>query len=282
MCGRFTQKYTWRELVELYRPTQAARNLEPRYNVAPTTTIDAVHVRDGSRELVPMRWGLVPSWWKKTLKEVPSTFNARCETVAEKPVFRSAFKRTRCIIPASGYYEWRTVNGAKQPFYFSASDTGVLSIAGLWDEWKDIASGEPLLSCTMIVTEANEFAGRVHDRMPVFLAEDSFEAWLDGSAGAELLRPAPENLLHVWLVSKASTDPAAAATIPRLSIASPVDPTGYLGLASGTIRLRRNTASGGSSEAPATEEDQTRYGAGRGLVSRGRLAPHQGAIPGCR
>ena len=82
MCGRFTQKYTWRELVELYRLTQPARNLEPRYNVAPTSTIDAVRVRDGARELVPMRWGLVPSWWKKPLKDVPATFNARGETVA--------------------------------------------------------------------------------------------------------------------------------------------------------------------------------------------------------
>ena len=202
MCGRFTQKYTWRELVELYRLTQPARNLEPRYNVAPTSTIDAVRVRDGVRELAPMRWGLVPSWWKKPLKDVPATFNAHGETVAEKPMFRSASKRTRCIVPASGYYEWRTINGAKQPYYFSASDAGVLSIAGLWDEWNDITSGEPLLSCTMIVTEANEFAGRVHDRMPVFLAGDSFDTWLDGSVGVELLCSAPENLLHVWPVSK--------------------------------------------------------------------------------
>jgi putative SOS response-associated peptidase YedK len=166
--------------VELDRLTQPARNLEPRYKVAPTSTIDAVRVRDGALELVPMRWGLVPSWWKKPLKDVPASFNARGETVADKPMFRSAFKRTRCIIPASGYYEWRTINGVKQPNYFSASDAGVLSIAGLWDEWNDITSGEPLLSCTMIVTEANEFAGRVHDRMPVFLAGDSFETWLDG------------------------------------------------------------------------------------------------------
>jgi putative SOS response-associated peptidase YedK len=104
-------------------------------------------------------------------------------------MFRSAFKRTRCIIPASGYYEWQTINGAKQPYYFSASDAGVLSIAGLWGEWNDITSGEPRLPCTMIVTEANEFAGRVHDRVPVFVAGDSFEAWLDGSAGVELLCP---------------------------------------------------------------------------------------------
>ena len=220
MCGRFTQKYTWRELVGLYRLTQTARNLEPRYNVGPTTTIDALRVRDGTRELVAMRWGLVPSWWKKSLKELPSTFNARSDTVGEKPVFRSAFKRTRCIIPASGYYEWRTVNGAKQPYYFSAFDAGVLSIAGLWDEWKDIESGEPLLSCTMIVTEANEFAGRIHDRMPVFLAADRFESWLDGPPAPSSCVPRLKICLMSGLYRSASNDPAPAATIRRLSIRS--------------------------------------------------------------
>jgi putative SOS response-associated peptidase YedK len=202
MCGRFTQKYTWRELVDLYRLTQPARNLEPRYNVAPTTEIDVLRLRDGAREVVPMRWGLVPGWWKKSLKEIPATFNARSDTVAEKPMYRDAFKRSRCIIPASGYYEWRAEGGGKQPYYFSPADGGVLSIAGLWDEWREGNSPGRLLSCTMIVTEANEFAGRVHDRMPVFLAENGFASWIDGSAGTELLRPAPENLLRVWPVSR--------------------------------------------------------------------------------
>jgi putative SOS response-associated peptidase YedK len=202
MCGRFTQRCTWRELVDLYRLTQPARNLEPRYNIAPTTTVDVLRVRDGTRELVPMRWGFVPGWWKKSIKETAATFNARSETVDEKPMFRSAFKRSRCIIPASGYFEWRAEHGAKQPYYFSAADDGVLSIAGLWDHWKDIETGELLLSCTMIVTDANRFAGRVHNRMPVFLDEEYLGSWLDGSAGAELLRPAPENLLQVWPVSK--------------------------------------------------------------------------------
>ncbi len=105
MCGRFTQSYTWRELAELYRLTQPALNLRPRYNIAPTTSIDAVSLADAGRELVPMRWGLIPGWWKKTAKEVPSTFNARAETVEQRPMFRSAFKRTRCIVPASAYYE---------------------------------------------------------------------------------------------------------------------------------------------------------------------------------
>jgi putative SOS response-associated peptidase YedK len=209
MCGRFTQKYTWRELVDLYRLTQPARNLEPRYNIAPTTTVDVLRVRDGTRELVPMRWGLVPGWWKKSIKETAATFNARSETVDEKPMFRSAFKRSRCIIPASGYFEWRAEHGAKQPYYFSEADDGVLSIAGLWDHWKDIETGELLLSCTIIVTDANRFAGRVHNRMPVFLDEDNLDSWLDGCAGTELLRPAPENLLQVWPVSKRVNRPVS-------------------------------------------------------------------------
>jgi putative SOS response-associated peptidase YedK len=216
MCGRFTQKYTWRELVELYHLTQPARNLEPRYNIAPTTTIDVLRVRDGAREIVPMRWGLVPNWWKKSLKEVPATFNARSDTVIEKPMFRYAFERSRCIIPASGYYEWQAVKGGKQPYYFSAANGGVLSIAGLWDQWKDIQTGEPLVSCTMIVTEANKFAARIHDRMPVFLAEDSLQAWLDNSAGAELLRPAPDDLLQMWPVSQLVNRPVIGEEDPTI------------------------------------------------------------------
>src|SRR5208283_2123191 len=157
MCGRFTQSYTWRELVELYRLTQPARNLRPRYNIAPTTAIDVVRLAETGPELVPMRWGLIPGWWKKTAKEVPSTFNARSETVAQKPMFRSAFKRTRCIVPASGYYEWRAAEGGKQPYFICAADGAVLSIAGLWDQWKGAETGETISSATLIVTAANDF-----------------------------------------------------------------------------------------------------------------------------
>jgi putative SOS response-associated peptidase YedK len=102
MCGRFTNRLTWREIVALYRlsvPATPERNLPARYNICPTDTIDVVIEREGKRELVPMRWGLVPWWWKKKAKEAPATFNARAETVAEKPMFRDAFKRSRCLIP---------------------------------------------------------------------------------------------------------------------------------------------------------------------------------------
>jgi len=201
MCGRFTQHYTWRELVALYRLTMPAVNLQPRYNIAPTTTIDVVVPRAGDRlELVQMRWGLIPSWWKKTAKEAPSTFNARAETVAEKPMFRAAFKRSRCVIPASGYYEWKATETGKQPYYISAADGSVLSFAGIWDEWLDIETSEPVKSCTIIVTDANTLTRKIHDRMPVILSQ--FEPWLAGTGGVDVLKPAPEDILRMWPVSR--------------------------------------------------------------------------------
>jgi putative SOS response-associated peptidase YedK len=128
----------------------AARNLEPRYNIAPTTTIDVVLPTVDGPTLVPMRWGLIPSWWKKTATEVPSTFNARAESVAEKPMIRSAFNHNRCIILASGYFEWKAMPDGKQPHFISAADGGVLGIAGLWDRWHSTETGEALLSCRSI------------------------------------------------------------------------------------------------------------------------------------
>jgi putative SOS response-associated peptidase YedK len=133
---------------------------------------------------------------------VPSTFNARAERVAQKPMFRSAFKRTRCIVPATGYYEWRAVEGGKQPYFISAADGAVLSIAGLWDEWRDPETSEAILSCTLIVTAANDFTWRIHDCTPVLLERHNLDAWLTGKAGVELLRPAPNDLLRMWPVSK--------------------------------------------------------------------------------
>jgi putative SOS response-associated peptidase YedK len=224
MCGRFTRKYTWRELWELYRLTSPASNLEPRYNVCPTTVIDTVVKRGREPILAPMRWGLVPGWWSKPLKELKAaTFNARAESVAEKPFFRDAFRRSRCLIPVSGYYEWQDTAGGKQPHYFTAQDgSPVLTIAGLWDEWIDVESKTPLRSCCMIVTGANDFVGQVHDRMPVLLQPHDFDAWLSGKSGIELLKPAPNDLLQRWPVSKrvnASRAPDDDATLIELAAA---------------------------------------------------------------
>jgi len=199
MCGRFSQRYTWREIRNLHGLTGAARNLQAHYNIAPTDPVDVVKSRDGgANELVSMRWGLIPYWWKKPLKQLPATFNAPAEGIAGKPMFRDAFKRHRCIIPASSYYEWIAKPDGKQPYFISAADGGVLSFAGLRDRWKNPETGEPLTSCTIIVTDANAVTRAIHDRMPVILDQADFEPWLNGAAGAELLRPAADNRLRMW------------------------------------------------------------------------------------
>jgi putative SOS response-associated peptidase YedK len=201
MCGRFTQAYTWAEVYAFLSLTGPARNLRPRYNIAPTTTIDVARSGQGGCELVPMRWGLVPSWWKKPLKELPSTFNARAESVAEKPMFRSAFKARRCIIPASGFYEWTGKAGAKVPHYFSSPDGGPLAFAGLWESWSDPETSETIFSAVVIVGAANAWMARFHDRMPVILSPADFGAWLTGTSPDELLRPPAVGALQEWVVS---------------------------------------------------------------------------------
>ena len=205
MCGRFTNRLTWEEMVRLYRLTldQPARNVQARYNICPTDPIDAVAERDGKRELIPMRWGLIPNWWSKPLKEMKAaTFNARVETVTDKPFFRDAFRRTRCIIPASGYYEWHDTPSGKQPYYFTAADGSPLSIAGLWDEWNDHETGEKLKSCTMVIADANDFVRQVHDRMPALLQPRNFDAWLRAQSGLEVIKPAANDALRRWPVSQ--------------------------------------------------------------------------------
>lgn len=202
MCGRFTQAYTWEEVYAFLNLLGPPRNLRPRYNIAPTTTINVMRAGEDGRELIDMRWGLVPGWWRKPLRDLPSTFNARAETIDSKPMFRSAFKSRRCIIPASGFYEWRGPKTDRRPFYISAADGApVLAMAGLWESWRSPDDPSPLLSATIIVTEANKFMSAIHDRMPVFLVPQDFDAWLSGVAGTEILRPADEGLLQAWPVS---------------------------------------------------------------------------------
>src|SRR4051794_23265245 len=151
-----------------------------------------------------MRWGLVPSWWKKSLKELPATFNARAETVTEKPMFRDAFKRGRCLIPASGYYEWLNTPDGKQPFYFTRRDGDVMTIAGLWANWTNPADGSKVKSAAMVIGSANVFVRQFHDRMPMVLEKNEFDAWEHGDSklAASLLDPAGEEVLQARPVSR--------------------------------------------------------------------------------
>jgi putative SOS response-associated peptidase YedK len=206
-----------------YRLTlDARRNTQTRYNTCPTTPVDVVVERDGARDLRSMRWGLIPYWWKKKTKETPATFNARAETVAEKPMFRSSFKTKRCLIPASGHHEWQDTPTGKQPYYFTPCSGSALTFAGLWDEWRDIETKELTKSCTMIITEPNDFVREVHDRMPVILEEKNFEAWLSGEAGTELLKPAANDVLQRWPVSRrvnsSRADDSDATLIERIEL----------------------------------------------------------------
>src|SRR6516164_8112277 len=146
--------------------------------------------------------GLVPNWWNKALKQLSATFNARAESVVDRPMFRDAFRRHRCIIPASGYYEWLKKPDGRQPYFISAADGGVLSFAGLWDRWKNPETGEPVISCTIIGTDADELTRPIHDRMPVVLDKADIRLWLSGEAGTELLKPAAEDRLRMWPVSR--------------------------------------------------------------------------------
>jgi putative SOS response-associated peptidase YedK len=147
-----------------------------------------------------------------------ATFNARAETVATKPMFRDAFKSKRCLIPASGYYEWSGVPGNKQPYYFTRRDGQPMTFAGLSSNWKDKEAANNLLSCTMVITEPNKLAAEIHDRMPVILEAKYFEQWERGDAkdAAALLKPAGEDALQKWPVSKRVNSSRAPDDDPSL------------------------------------------------------------------
>jgi putative SOS response-associated peptidase YedK len=168
---------------------------------------------------VRLRWGLIPYWWNKPLKEMRlATFNARAESVATKPMFRDAFKSKRCLISASGYYEWSGVPGNKQPCYFTRRDGQPITFAGLWSSWKDKEAGNSLLSCTMVITEPNKLAAEIHDRMPVIVEAKDFEQWERGDVkdAAALMKPAGDDVLQKWPVSKRVNSSRAPDDDPTL------------------------------------------------------------------
>ena len=207
MCGRFGLLHTWDEMFESYSLISPALNLQERFNIAPTQAIVAVTAsrEAGGNTATLFQWGLVPSW-AKDVSIGAKMINARGETVAEKPAFRAAFRRRRCLIPASGFYEWqKRGDGPKQPFWNTAADGGLLTFAGLWESWISPA-GDELQTCTIITNTANDSLAPIHARMPVILAPADFDAWLDvrdetdTAAASALLRPAPAEVITAWPV----------------------------------------------------------------------------------
>lgn len=200
-------RHTPSQLQEFYNALLEAK-IDAHYNIAPGSTVLALRDSSEGRIGSLMRWGLIPSW-AKDLSSLPMLHNARGETVAEKPMFRQALRKRRCIVPASGFYEWKTVPGQrlKQPFYISFKDGAPMSFAGLWETAR-MPDGGTLDTCTIITTGANTVLEPIHHRMPVLLDRSDWQAWLghepiEPSRLAEMIKPfAPDNM-QAWGVSHA-------------------------------------------------------------------------------
>lgn len=182
MCGRYKlskRKAEWTPQFDV--EFEADVDDYPRYNIAPTQSVWTVRQPTDSekREAVRMRWGLIP-FWAKDVSIGYKMINARCETVLEKPAFRDAFKKRRCLIPADGFYEWKKEKYLKQPFNFRMKDDSVFAFAGLWERWK-APDGQHIESCTILTTQPNELLTGIHDRMPVILQTKDYSVWLNSA-----------------------------------------------------------------------------------------------------
>ena len=237
MCGRFTLiEPSYEDLAETlgvtFDSSQAAA-YRPRYNIAPTDPHWVMHMESGVRELMSASWGLVP-WWSKTRNDARRPINARSETIKRSPVFREAFERRRCVVVADGFYEWTPppegMKAPKQPIWFRPANGGLLLMAGLWESWKDPASGERSRSFTIVTRGANSDMDGVHDRMPVVIKPEDLPTWLGvpqkgdekpvDAEVIELLGPAKEGALSRV---KVSTRVNSVKNDDPLCIASPED-----------------------------------------------------------
>lgn len=211
MCGRFTMTVDPAQLQDAFPWLDVPEGVEPRYNIAPTQPV-AVVANNGENRLDFFKWGLIPSWAKD-----PSIgnrlINARADTLAEKPAFRSAYKRRRCLVLADGFFEWRKDpdKKVKQPMYIRLKTGDPFAFAGLWEVWNS-ADGSEILSCTIITTEPNELIEEIHNRMPVILPRESYPFWLEPAEKKpedlqDLLRPYPAHELTAFPVSTIVNSP---------------------------------------------------------------------------
>lgn len=203
MCGRYNLITDAQALIDFFEVANGLE-IQPRYNIAPSQNIVAVRQQNDERQLAWFHWGLIPFWAKD--KSIGNhMINARAETVADKPAFRAAFRKRRCLIPATGFYEWKAVNGRKQPYNIRIGDEKLFAFAGVWEHWAP-KHGKPIESCSIIVTEANEAVASIHDRMPVILHPDNYQAWLDpdyqdNAVLTAMLKPCPSRWINAYPVS---------------------------------------------------------------------------------
>ena len=210
MCGRFALKAPPRTIQEHFHLPETIE-LSSRYNIAPSQAIAVVRYLQGkkNRQLDSLRWGLIPHW-AKDMKIGYRMINARSETLAQKPSFRAAFKKRRCLIVADGFYEWKHAGRIKEPFYIQLENGTVFGFAGLWESWKS-PDGNIVESCTVITTSANELIRKIHDRMPVILLPEDYDTWLQDSTPElrlqQLLAPYPAEEMEMYRVSSEVSSP---------------------------------------------------------------------------
>ena len=217
MCGRYALYGPIKRTPEHDRWFEELETFGPRYNIAPTQPAPVVRWAAGKPVLAALRWGLVP-FWARDPAIGNRLINARAETVPAKPAFRAAWRARRCLVPASGFYEWKKVPGGKQPYYVASTDGTPLAFAGLWEQWQP-QDAEPLLSFTIVTTDANAVMKAIHERMPVILAPGNYEAWLTAKDPRDLLQPCPPEMLTAYPVSSAVNSPRndGPALIERLA-----------------------------------------------------------------
>lgn len=209
MCGRFVLK-TLDAVFDEFDVEQSVA-LAASYNIAPTHGVAAVRAgaEGAGREVAVLHWGLIPPW-AKGMEVGNKMINARAETLLEKPVFRVALQRRRCLIPADGFYEWKREGKGKRPFYIHRKDGRLIAFAGLWERWRDDA-GHALDSCTIITTRPNELMRGIHDRMPAIIEPGAYERWLNPTVAAEdvtgLLEPVPAAELDAYEVGRGVNSP---------------------------------------------------------------------------
>jgi len=208
MCGRFTLTTTWEELKTAFPEFEFILDdqFQPSYNIAPTQQI-LTAFKSSTFKVRHMRWGLIP-YWSKDPAIGNKLFNARCETIHEKPSFKHAYQKRRCVIFATGFYEWKKAEKQKIPYYFSSRNGDNIMFGGIWENWKNPESGEEVQSCAIITTSANGVVSPVHQRMPVIIPKDASHIWLNcdkpvGKEIKDLLQPIPDTDIVMHQVSKA-------------------------------------------------------------------------------
>ena len=232
MCGRYALISAPEALRALFAYADQP-NFPPRYNIAPTQPVGIVRIAEGARRFALVRWGLIPSWAKDP-RTFSLLFNARGESVNDKPAFRLAMRRRRCLFPADGFYEWRQQGRDRRPFFVRSRSGGPIAFAGLWETWMG-PNGEEMETATIVTTMANRTLAAIHPRMPVVIAPEAFDLWLGGNdldvaAATALIAPAPDEALEAYEVSAAvnsaaNDSPDLIAPAPPAGSAPPPDET---------------------------------------------------------